>query len=714
MKKALSLALAVLFCATLLVSCGEWPGGYTVKPTATSSAAEPYAEYLASRLGYAPDDAILCVGDGTEYGVDMTDFEDDGYVIKTAGGATLLIGKTGDGLDRAVRAYAKAIEGGYPVADTVYHEGYRIKHLTLGGVDVSEYTVVLTENVNENARFAAGELVRLIKKACGATVEVSESAGEHNIYFAVTDDEAFGTEGFEYSVKDGNVYFTGARARGCAYGVWCFLERELSWKGLIYGDSDLTPADSLDVPDGTYARDTEAFEYLNLYNMAWGSYKNDKGHPTEAQNSYGALANCCHGMQGNEWCGFSVAYEQMCYTSEDNYQACVESISAYIAGRLAAGSVIGLDLKAIDIAQGDNSNFCLCTECRQVFKEEGNHTGAVLRFANRLSEELNETYPGLLYQIFAYAETKEPPKKTVPNGFVHITFCSDLNCSLHRFDGSECSGNMLTAKGRSENRTYAEWLEKWCAVSDNVYLWYYALDAGVSQYTVIDNLYDDFSYFYKLGVCGIFYQCQFYGLGEQRIIHQLVSEFNRSPEMSREEFDAIYADILHREFGDGWELIRDYIADHQASQDRVDCWHCWGWGAKDGTSSGVNGYDMMRYDTEYYAAHFDSYIEMFEKAKSLANSRAEEARIESFSIHVFYKGIYAAYPAALYTHDEARMAELSDRYDYMISLMKKNGFDPAAIVTVDGYLQHVNENLDDEVAEWIRGACGSQYTKFKG
>ncbi len=39
-----------------------------------------------------------------------------------------------------------------------------------------------------------------------------------------------------------------------------------------------------------------------------------------------------------------------------------------------------------------------------MFSKTGSNSGAVVDFANRLSEELNEEYPGIYYQIFAYWE----------------------------------------------------------------------------------------------------------------------------------------------------------------------------------------------------------------------------------------------------------------------------------------------------------------------
>lgn len=48
-------------------------------------------------------------------GIDMTDFENDGYILRTEGGSVTVAGKTETGLDLAVRRYANAGRGGHRV-----------------------------------------------------------------------------------------------------------------------------------------------------------------------------------------------------------------------------------------------------------------------------------------------------------------------------------------------------------------------------------------------------------------------------------------------------------------------------------------------------------------------------------------------------------------------------------------------------------------------
>ena len=120
MKKLLSLAIAALMLGCALASCTTPPSASSV--TLASSDAGVYAEWLEKKLGYSPDGVVLGIGSSEKYGIDMTDFESDGYLLRTVGDTTVAFGKTADGLDRAVREYAKAASNGTVAGlDTVYH-----------------------------------------------------------------------------------------------------------------------------------------------------------------------------------------------------------------------------------------------------------------------------------------------------------------------------------------------------------------------------------------------------------------------------------------------------------------------------------------------------------------------------------------------------------------------------------------------------------------
>ena len=702
MKRTLTLILAAIFIAASFASCASVTPKSAIGANVrlTSSDGEDAAAWLTERLGERLTDRVVLGTSADGYGIDLSSLEDDGYVVRALGNESVIFARTTNGLDRAVRAYAKAVEnGGAAGLDVTYHDGARIKKLTIAGVDISEF-VICCPGSNADTVSAANELSRLIEIATGVKLSVFDNVdAEHVIFFGEAPrSKALGDYGYEYEVKDGLLYIRGSGSNGATSGVRRFLENELGWGGLSFGEAVLPAADEIDVAEGTKRSEKPAFDYLNMYRMAWGSYDN----PVHPSNAYGKIANCCHGMQSNRWADLDVAYNQICYTDEDNYYAAHENIRDYINARITAGAVVGENFFAIDIAQGDNNNYCSCKECRKVFAEEGCNTGAVLRFANALAEEINEVdfefAAPLWFQIFAYAGTNAPPKVTKPNEYISVTYCTDGNCSNHVLDGSECVSETGLGYKRN-NKIYAEWLEGWCAICDKMYVWDYALDTALGQYTVTDTIYSDFRYLASLGVIGIFWQCQFDGLGIQRVEHQLLWALDWNIDMTEEQFEKELCKILRREYGDGWKYIREYLDVWNAEQNTVDCWNCWGW------TEHMFATDKRFLETSC-ADHFDEAYSLFESAIAAADSRAEELRLKALSCHMIYEGCYSDYKLALEANDEARQAELSRRYDVMISRLKECGFDVHSIMTVDGARNDYEETLFDEFANYWAGPKG--------
>ena len=134
MKRLISLALCCVIAASAFASCAQTPAkNYSPKITVSSSEADTYASWLTKRLGDSLENSVY-LALGNDSGVDLSNFENDGYVIRTDGASTVIAGKTASGLDMAVRKYANEVDAGRADAlDIAYHEGNRIDELRLAG-----------------------------------------------------------------------------------------------------------------------------------------------------------------------------------------------------------------------------------------------------------------------------------------------------------------------------------------------------------------------------------------------------------------------------------------------------------------------------------------------------------------------------------------------------------------------------------------------------
>lgn len=199
MKKLLSLALCCVIAASSLASCAQTTAkNYSPKITVSSSEAEESALYLTNRLGENLTDSVYITVGGSD-GVDMTDFEDDGYIVRVEDGRALIAGKTASGLNAAARKYANAVEKNESDGlSAVYHEGSRVDKFTIAGNDISEYAIEYPAENNENMLFAVSEFNQLLKKACGVDLPASEGITNRRcaVEFRFTDDESLRDDGY--------------------------------------------------------------------------------------------------------------------------------------------------------------------------------------------------------------------------------------------------------------------------------------------------------------------------------------------------------------------------------------------------------------------------------------------------------------------------------------------------------------------------------------
>ena len=670
MKRILSLILASLLALSVLASCAVTPTGTDTPATSSEAAAD--VKWLRNRIGTIP--ANVRVGLASSLGIDMTSFEDDGYMIRTENGETVVAGKNAAGLDRAVRAYAKAYEAGRADSfEEVYHEGYRIERLTVAGRDISEYTIVyvggtssvvgklsgddmrsITENIGktvDNSYYAATQLRRLIKQACGAELPISDRDAAHMLKIDYLEDGKHGENGFTYEVKDGNVYFHGVgRANGCANAVYYFLEEECGWEGLLYGDSILAEADLIDIPNGTAADVDPMFDYCQPYNNRSDPYATDRWDITY----YGSIIHACHGLSTMKWAGYNAKDKQPCFTDEIYYYGVYDEVTYYLEQNPGVDSV--------DISIGDNMSFCHCKNCMKVVGEENlSNAGPIVRFANKLDTALCETLPGRNAKllIFAYHGCNIPPI-TKPTDNVYITVCDDGCCSMHYIDGTEnCDPtfDFLEVMGNRaySNKDYGEWIRGWCALSDNVYIWHYNLDGVFHQYTQTHNFYNDFRYFSECGAKGVFYEAECYGLGEERVRLEMLGLFNFHPDWTREEYDAALAALYQREFGDGGDYLLAYTKNYwNRCQLATGCHDCWGY---------TTLIMPEMFDYEFFHEDEEKALECVENAILYANCEQQQLNAERFSLDLLYKICYYNYFRAYDAKDTAEIARLSALYD---------------------------------------------------
>ena len=531
MKKTICLALtAALLCAAIVSCAAPQNSALGANIRLTSSDAQSAAEWLAARLGERLTSRVVLGTDADGYGVDLSTLESDGFFIRSFGCEDVLLAKTAEGLDRAVREYAKMVEAG-AVTDVTYHEGYRVKALSIAGNDISEYAIVRVTADDACVTTAAETLAEYIEKACGAALpicteeEYSSTGRAHRIMIS-SGDAALGSDGYTITVDEtGDLHIDGGIWRGSYYGALDLLE-DIGWRFIGFGSysSYVLPEDRQEcLYESDHVGLTAEINRTEIPSIpirgGVGSLKQRNTYSTRFNANYGGYGftiRACHGLQNNHDIIFSGEYEglyqgwipgvgficQPCFTNEDILEAIDHYALWSVQSRLDAGQQIGKEIIDVDVAQWDGGTwtFCTCKSCTKVKAEEGCHTGACLRMANRVARLLDENYPGVSSAILAYAGTDQLPKITRPEPNVYISFCyyftdGGVSCQNHCISGVDCQDTWNSISNRLQSRR----LEEWCEVTDPkmMQVWYYPFVAGNRCYNtpLYGVLLEDMHYF---------------------------------------------------------------------------------------------------------------------------------------------------------------------------------------------------------------------------
>jgi hypothetical protein len=719
MKKINSIGIAAILLAATLASCANVATQKALSGNikVTSSDAVGAAQWLDARLETYPTKVVVGT-DASAYGIDVSTLENDGYIIRTVGDETLIFARGETGLDAAVRKYAKEAEiSGKAPSDAVFHEGARIEKLTIAGNDLSSYSIVITEGKGDHAAYfqnwvkanAASSLSKLLEIATGVTVPFADasSEGPRFIFDKVEETEAFAQSDFIYEVaENGNVTFTYSDMVGAKYAMLMFLQNELGWQDISYGDDVLPDADEIAIPAGTRNETHAMFDFgvypYNNYNQPVVGFKNTLRDRVNGglYSTWYKVQNAGHGI--TRWTN-SANFKQICYTDEAEYNGIFDKIYTYIVDQLEAGAVIGESLNKIDVAQSDYFGYCTCKNCLKIKSEENDsNAGPVVRWVNRLEEEMDaEGFDGLKYTFFAYHGSNKPCI-THCNEDVSVTFCTDGHCSRHFLDGSQCQWESFDELGtlgegylHLNNNHYAEFIKGWCEICPDTYVWFYALDNNVHQYTIIHQMYEDFKFLSECGVKGIFWQIPYCGMGLGKIEQELGMLMYLNPEMTKEEYWDEVDRLLENTYGDGWAEIREYIDLQEKCEITVaDCWNCWGYSGNT---------DFNNSDPATYLENWDRMIELLETAITKATTARQQAACEVLSVSMYYIGCYYGYFPAYVANDSERLAVLAERYDLLVKRLTDNGFDISAIIGVDNLKMSIHGDINVMAwNEWIR------------
>lgn len=524
----------------------------------------------------------------------------------------------------------------YPVPDT------NVGKITIAGNNIGKYTILVQDPENANIRFAATELQKYVKEACGRTLVIAEGACSDPYQIILCADDgsrSLGDDGYSITVSGGTLTIMGGAARGVMYGVYELLEEYFGYRFLGYNDQVLYTADTVDLPNGLRDEQVPTVRYrcitidpfANSYtysSVIKRKLSGCTGQPSMLCPEYG------YGIERLFLNAHSMDYfvpdsSVPCLSSADTYETCLANMKALLDQRIAAGGIVGKSITEISCSYSAEGKFCACAECSATYQAEGSQAGVLVPFVNRIDNTLREEYPGIRVITNAYGDVRVPPKNVVLNDEVALLYCWN-GCANHMIGSGECreGGNSLGYSNTKEEAYYLGWTEH-CA---QIYVWYYPTNIYylLCPQPNLANLYNDFIWFMEHKATG-FYVVGTTGSSFENLDAYLISNLIWDAGMTEEEYILHMEEYLRAYYGPGWSYIYTYIQMLTQAGDEMGCV----------LNDFEHPFDI--YSVTYFADHFDEMQTLFAQASAACETEQERENIRRLSVHMLFLGYSATY-----------------------------------------------------------------------
>ena len=409
----------------------------------------------------------------------------------------------------------------------------------------TDYVILLSTKAGPSQKFAAQELAGFVKQISGAELKIVErdsvltnresdaSFPEKSIQigydFAETGlakpRQDLGPDGFLIATSNApHVVIVGGK-RGTLYGVYTLIEDwGVRWwtpsetfvpalKKLTLPDKDRLEIPRLEYRDMMFNEGwSEAGKLWMARNkvngMTWESLgeKTKTPGPDKLGDRYRFVGNLVHSyMHLLERSGVKVTEDMMSLvdgkrTSGESAQPCLSNqkvFEAMVVGVLKAFQETP-DAGFVVVGQMDNGNYCRCPDCAAIDEAEGSHAGQVIRFANRVAEEVEKRRPGSAICTAAYEWSRKPPKTIKPRDNVYITLCS-IECDF---------AHPLADGSNPENQAFKDDIQGWARIAKKIIIWHYVgnRDHYLQPNAELETLAPNMKFFADNHAAGIFNQ----------------------------------------------------------------------------------------------------------------------------------------------------------------------------------------------------------------
>ncbi len=574
---------------------------------------------------------------------------------------------------------------------------YPVGSFTLGGKDISEFTIVCGETFKIEEDDAAGEIGRFIaeaiKNACGVELpvvydtEIEPAEGACEILIGKTNREDAGFVNVErgeelvhyvhyemqgsYLIiasdeKDRDTYLSASRFLCDVLGVKYYGDGVFSYES----------KKSASIEDGVKVVDTAYLECASSIQSGAGDpflTVQDEWKALNANHNLPTLA--CGGCEGGDLPDYSHHLHHYlgsnpCMTDPDNIQNVINNVRYILEDKLGENK----DLQRhVYVNQDDSGKCCNCEHCAAVTRLWGSRSAAYVQIMTYVSEALSDEYPNVVFIAYSCDFTKKAPKTadeisdedyaaylekygdqkfvpakdiTPPEACVLHIKTDDTGCTSHRRDDPNCERNV----------DYDERIRGWVKIYDNVHMLNFS---GSKAYTnnplpTIYQFWDDFNYFTQFE--------QFTGSRHYSFANEDSADFTGlmvylnaklywDSDMTWNEYSEHINDYLKVTYGPGWTYVREYIDTFERLSSEN---HWWTY-----SSDTANTWDKVITEEQWRSnGNFEYCVTLLENALALCENDDQRNEMRRICLQMDYIECVLLYR----TYNETRDQQYLDRF----------------------------------------------------
>ena len=491
--------------------------------------------------------------------------------------------------------------------------------------------IQIAKNADETEQAAAETLQTYLKQITGVLPEIvssADAAGQRIVLLLRGDDAAqrkggyLLRAGFDENHKaltenDSAYYIDAADARGLWNGVFGFLRRVCGVE-IYSADVKTVPTnENLTLPASDWYVYTPTLEYADTdwispgnldFALAYGL----NGLYSPLESVHGGKVRYhwfCHSLTGG------IVPKKELFETHPEYFALTENSgerepqqlclsNPEVVERAKQDVMRNLDenydpkaaLNIVSVTQADNQDYCICENCTAIAEQYGGQSGLMLWFVNQIAETVEEKYPDVVVDTFAYQYTRHAPKGIRPRDNVCVRLCSIECCFSHALEDPACE----------QNAEFMKDLRDWSAISKRLYVWDYVTNfiQTIGIFPNFGVLRQNIDTFRNHNVVGIYEEGNYYASScnaEFADLRAYLLSCDMQNELTAEEEAAKRNDFLKAYYCEGAEEVGeflDYITAHAGN----DKGHLHIYDSMEGTLHGVSAADVKRMDALWNAA----------------------------------------------------------------------------------------------------------------